>query len=138
MSAQAIPLSPNDDDRRVKLRTFLTTCRSRLRPVHVGLPSTSRRRVTGLRREEVAELVGVSSDWYRWFESGRPIRVSVPFLERLSRALRLKPVERLALFCLALPEIYEACVAHRLSVVRSSASPDEASPEAWARALQHC
>lgn len=106
----------NDEDRRAKLRTFLTTCRARLRPADVNLPSTGRRRVIGLRREEVAELVSVSSDWYRWFESGRPIRVSVPFLERLARALQLKPIERLALFALALPEIYEACIAQRRSV----------------------
>lgn len=115
MSAHAVTLSASDDDRRAKLRTFLLTCRSRLLPADVGLPLTSRRRVTGLRREEVAELVGVSSDWYRWFESGRPIRVSVAFLERLSRVLQLKPIERLALFCLALPEIYEACIAQRQS-----------------------
>lgn len=113
MSAQAITLSVSDDDRRAKLRTFLTKCRARLQPHDVGLPSTARRRVTGLRREEIAELVGVSSDWYRWFESGRPIRVSVPFLARLSRALQLNPIERIALFYLALPEIYEAYVAQR-------------------------
>jgi Helix-turn-helix domain len=115
MSVQAITLSANDEDRRAKLRIFLTNCRARLRPENVGLPSTARRRVTGLRREEIAELVGVSSDWYRWFESGRPIRVSVPFLARLSRALQLNPIEKLALFYLALPELYEAYIAQRRS-----------------------
>ena len=113
MSAQPVTPSPYDDDRRAKLRAFLTDCRARLRPLDVGLPATARRRVTGLRREEIAELVGVSSDWYRWFESGRPIRVSVPFLARLSSALQLNPIERIALFFLALPEIYEAYVAER-------------------------
>jgi len=77
------------------------------------LPQTSRRRVAGLRREEVAELVGISSDWYRWFESGRPIRVSVKFLAKLSRALRLSPLEEIGLYFLALPEVYEAYAAQR-------------------------
>lgn len=107
---QMIARSPSDDARRAKLRVFLTNCRAGLRPLDVGLPATARRRVNGLRREEIAELVGVSSDWYRWFESGRPIRVSVQFLARLSKVLRLSPIERIALFHLAVPEMYEACV----------------------------
>jgi Helix-turn-helix domain len=101
-------ISRADDDRRATLKAFLTHCRSRLKPEDVGLPQTHRRRVDGLRREEVAELAGVSADWYRWFEAGRTMRVSVGFLARLSDALRLKPAERISLFCLALPEVYEA------------------------------
>lgn len=97
-----------NDDRRAKLRAFLISCRSRLKPEDVGLPETGRRRVDGLRREEVAELAGVSTDWYRWFEGGRTVRVSVAFLAKLSDALRLNPVERIALFYLALPEVYDA------------------------------
>lgn len=134
MTVQAMAISANDDDRRTKLRMFLTTSRSRLRPEDVGLPVTSRRRVTGLRREEVAELTGVSSDWYRWFESGRPIRVSVPFLERLCRALKLKPIERIALFSLALPEIYEALVAHRCETGALPKRMSENSPAVLVRA----
>lgn len=113
------------EDRRTKLKRFLVDARSRLTPLDVGLPSTVRRRVPGLRREEVAELVGVSSDWYRWFESGRQIRVSVGFIARLCAALRLEPVERIGLFFLALPEIYEACIAQRsfvISLITSKAS----------------
>ena len=102
-----------DEDRRAKLCEFLTKCRSRLKPGDVGLPPTTRRRVDGLRREEVAELVGVSIDWYRWFESGRRIRVSATFLAKLSQALRLKPIEQIALFCLAHPEMYEAYLLQR-------------------------
>jgi hypothetical protein len=105
--------STGDEERRAKLSAFLVNSRSRLKPSDVGLPSTGRRRVNGLRREEVAELVGVSSDWYRWFESGRPIRVSVPFLANLCQALRLKPIEQIALFYLAVPEIYEAYLLQR-------------------------
>ena len=115
--AYASKAPASDQDRREKLRTFLINCRSRLKPHDVGLPTTLRRRVSGLRREEVAELVGVSSDWYRWFESGRPIRVSVPFLTKLCDALKLDPIEKISLFYLALPEIYEAYIAQRNFVI---------------------
>jgi len=110
--------STADEERREKLKAFLVNSRSRLKPSDVGLPSTKRRRVNGLRREEVAELVGVSNDWYRWFESGRPIRVSVPFLANLCQALRLRPLEQIALFYLAVPEIYEAYLLQRNSVIQ--------------------
>jgi transcriptional regulator with XRE-family HTH domain len=92
--------------RRRQLREFLMDCRSHVDPVEHGLPQTARRRVAGLRRGEVAELVGVTVDWYRSFESGRAVRVSPQFLARLSKALRLSATEQFALFRLALPEIY--------------------------------
>ncbi len=95
-----------DVRRRQQLREFLMYCRSHVHPGAVGLPQTARRRVPGLRRGEVAELVGVTVDWYRSFESGRPVRVSPQFVDRLSRALRLAAAEQFALFRLALPEIY--------------------------------
>jgi transcriptional regulator with XRE-family HTH domain len=96
-----------DQQRRGKLRSFLTECRARLQPDQVGLARTPRRRVVGLRREEVAELAEVSNEWYRLFESGRPIRVSPSFLARLGQALRLSAAEQLTLFTLGLPELYE-------------------------------
>jgi len=96
-----------DRDRRQRLRDFLLHCRSRIHPADVGLPQNPGRRVSGLRREEVAELASVSTDWYRSFESGRAARVSVPFLSRLGNALRLSVGERRALYHLALPELYE-------------------------------
>ena len=113
MIAQLSAPSAVDEQRRASLSAFLSKCRALLKPSDVGLPETPRRRVSGLRREEVAELVGVSSDWYRRFESGRPIRVSVPFLANLCRALRLRPIEQIALFYLALPEMYEAYLLQR-------------------------
>jgi len=122
MSAQ---VSTIDYERRAKLRGFLMNCRSRLTPEDVGLPSTPRRRVSGLRREEVSELVGVSGDWYRWFESGRTIRVSASFLAKLCKALRLDPIESISLYYLALPEIYEAYVSQRnfvISLITAQAS----------------
>lgn len=109
-----------EEDRRQKLRTLLLHCRSRLHPDDVGLPQTGRRRVPGLRREEVAELAGVSSDWYRWFESGRVTRVSAPFLARLADALLLMPAERDALFHLAIPELYEIQAMQRLRLAHSA------------------
>ena len=113
MTVQLMPASDGDEERRSKLRDFLVDCRSRLTPKDVGLPITYPRRVTGLRREEIAELAGVSADWYRWFESGRPIRVSMTFLANLSNALRLTPFDRIHLYYLALPEMYEAYTEHQ-------------------------
>src|SRR5271165_3754927 len=94
--------SAQDAERRRRLRSFLIACRSRLGPGELGLPRTARRRVEGLRRGEVAELVGVTVDWYRYFESGRPVRVSPQFVARLSKALRLSAADQFALFRLAL------------------------------------
>ena len=99
--------SEADVERRRELRSFLMQCRSRLAPRELGLPETSRRRVQGLRRGEVAELIGVTVDWYRSFESGRPVRVSPQFVSRLSRALRIPHDQQLTLFRLSLPEIYQ-------------------------------
>jgi hypothetical protein len=101
-------LIATDNERRLKLRAFLMHARSRLSPANVGLPDTTHRRVPGLRREEVAELVGISAEWYRVFESGRPITVSSQFLERLSLALALDAFDQANLFRLALPELYRA------------------------------
>jgi transcriptional regulator with XRE-family HTH domain len=101
-------LATADLERRSRLRAFLTHARSRLSPASVGLPETERRRVPGLRREEVAELVGISPEWYRLFESGRPITVSSHLLDRLARAFRLDAFDQANLFRLALPELYRA------------------------------
>ena len=95
-----------DAERRTQLRIFLMECRGRLRPGDVGLPDSRRRRVPGLRRDEVAELVGVSSDWYRWLESGRNVRVSLQLVARIANALKLTASEELTMYALALPELY--------------------------------
>jgi transcriptional regulator with XRE-family HTH domain len=101
-------LITTDLERRLRLRAFLMHARSRLAPRDVGLPETGRRRVPGLRREEVAELAGISPEWYRLFESGRPITVSSHVLERISVALALDAFDQSTLFRLALPELYRA------------------------------
>src|SRR5688500_15104930 len=59
-----------------ELGDFLRTRRARLAPEDVGLPRGSRRKTPGLRRAEVAQLVGMSVDWYTWLEQGRSIRPS--------------------------------------------------------------
>jgi Helix-turn-helix domain len=103
--------SQQDLERRRSLRSFLMQCRSRFEPNALGLPLTARRRVSGLRRGEVAELIGVTVDWYRSFESGRPVRVSPQFLSRLVNVFKLGHSEALILFSLAIPEVYAAAVA---------------------------
>ena len=92
-----------DEIRRQELSDFLRNRRGRIAPADVGLPETNRRRRTpGLRREEVAQLAGMSATWYTCLEQKRPIRVSYSVLDNLARVLRLDPAERMQLFQLAL------------------------------------
>jgi transcriptional regulator with XRE-family HTH domain len=97
----------SNGSRRLALRNFLRQCRSRLRPEDVGLPSLGHRRVSGLRREEVAGLAGISPLWYTMLETGRYRRVSPQMLHRLSTALRLSAAEKSYLFSLAIDELPE-------------------------------
>ncbi len=80
-----------------ELREFLRGRRARLRPEDVGLPAAGRRRVPGLRREEVALLAGVSLDYYARLEQGRDLQPSDQVLAAISRALRLAEVESMHL-----------------------------------------
>ncbi|MFF7455628.1 helix-turn-helix domain-containing protein [Kitasatospora sp. NPDC008115] len=76
------------------LADFLRTRRSRLHPEDVGLPDLGgRRRVSGLRREELAQLAGVSVDYYTRLEQGRVGNPSDSVLDAVARALRLDPEE---------------------------------------------
>ena len=84
-----------------ELSEFLRSRRARLRPVDVGLPERGQRRVPGLRREEIATLAGVSTDYYVRLEQGRSITASEEVLDALARALRLDEAERLHLHDLA-------------------------------------
>ncbi|MFF0742796.1 helix-turn-helix domain-containing protein [Streptomyces sp. NPDC004111] len=89
-------------DSTQEMAAFLRARRERLDPHDFGLPPRSRaRRTSGLRREEVAELAGVSVDYVVRLEQGRGLRPSVNVLEALARALRLTPDERGYLFNLA-------------------------------------
>lgn len=75
------------------LGSFLRARRARLEPHAMGLPAGGRRRTSGLRREEVALLAGVSVDWYTWLEQGRPIAASATVIDSIARALRLDVTE---------------------------------------------
>ncbi|MET3982954.1 helix-turn-helix transcriptional regulator [Streptomyces sp. PvR034] len=89
-------------DTTEELAAFLRGRRERLDPERLGLPSHRRaRRTPGLRREEVAELAGVSTDYVVRLEQGRGLRPSVQVLTALARALCLDPGERDYLFDLA-------------------------------------
>ncbi len=83
------------------LGAFLKDRRARLDPAALGLGSR-RRRVPGLRREEVAQRAHVSTTWYTWLEQGRGGAPSAAALERIARALMLSDVEREHVFMLAL------------------------------------
>ncbi len=87
--------------RRAGLAAFLQNRRARLHPEEFHLPTFQRRRTRGLRREELAQLVGMGVSWYTWLEQGRDIQVSDQVLERLTAILRLTPEERRHLFLLA-------------------------------------
>ena len=74
---------------------FLRARRGGLRPEDVGLPRyTDRRRVTGLRREELAQLAGVSVSYYTRLEQGQSVNASDAVLDALAGALRLDDAER--------------------------------------------
>ncbi len=89
------------DTRRQELAEFLQALRQRGIPEEFGFPSGARRRTQGLRREEVAQLAGISATWYTWIEQGREVNVSAEALERLASALKLSKSERTYLFDMA-------------------------------------
>lgn len=89
------------DNRRRELAEFLRTRRTRVQPQDVGLEPGPRRRVTGLRREELALLAGVSADYYQRMEQGRDVRPSDQVLDALARALNFSAEESRHLHSLA-------------------------------------
>jgi transcriptional regulator with XRE-family HTH domain len=86
---------------REELGSFLRARREATDPVAVGLRPGPRRRTPGLRREELAQLSGISVTWYTWLEQGRQISVSREVIESLARVLRMTPPEREHLFTVA-------------------------------------
>jgi len=85
----------------IGLGTFLRTRREALQPEDVGLPRGLRRRTSGLRREEVASLVGMSPDYYARLERGAGPQPSEQMAAALARGLRLSLSERDHFFYLA-------------------------------------
>jgi transcriptional regulator with XRE-family HTH domain len=89
-------------DNRTEVREFLATRRAKISPEQAGVPLYSgRRRVPGLRREEVAHLAGVSTDYYTRLEKGNLGGASDSVLDAVARALQLDDAERAHLFDLA-------------------------------------
>jgi transcriptional regulator with XRE-family HTH domain len=88
------------EDQRRLLGAFLRAHREALTPEAAGQPTSphARRRTPGLRREEVAQLCGLSTTWYSWVEQGRDIELSAGALSRLAAALRMTAAERAYLF----------------------------------------
>ena len=85
MSPRVCDVQPVSDT----IGDFLRSRREQLRPEQVGLPASERRRVPGLRREEVALLAGISSEYYLRLEQGRDLHPSDQVLDALAAALQL-------------------------------------------------
>jgi transcriptional regulator with XRE-family HTH domain len=88
-------------DQRSQIREFLTSRRARISPQQAGLPSYGTRRVPGLRRAEVAQLAGMSVEYYSRLERGDLSGASEQVLDSLARALRLNDDDRIHLEDLA-------------------------------------
>jgi transcriptional regulator with XRE-family HTH domain len=83
-----------EDVDKAELAAFLRSRRERVAPVDVGLPAGRRRRTPGLRREEVAQLAYISTEYYTRLEQARAPHPSSEVLAGLARALRLNDAER--------------------------------------------
>lgn len=86
------------DSERKELGEFLKTRRARITPVDAGIIPIGRRRTKGLKREEVAQIAGISLTWYTWIEQGRDINFSVEVLGSIARALQLSSHEKRYIF----------------------------------------
>lgn len=106
---------------------LLRSRRARLQPADLGLPAGPRRRTQGLRREEVAQLAGISTTYYTFLEQGRDLRPSRQVIDSLARALRLDDAERM--------HLHELVGSERPAP--STDDPDEVVPEAVAALVDH-
>jgi transcriptional regulator with XRE-family HTH domain len=89
-------------EQRHQLGAFLRARRAALRPQDVGLPQgVNRRQTPGLRREEVAQLAGISVSWYTRLEQGKDVQLSAKALAHVAGALQLTPAQREYLVTLA-------------------------------------
>lgn len=94
-------IDPRPATQRRELGEFIRAQRERLDPAAIGVAAHGRRRTPGLRREEAAQLCGLSTTWYTWIEQGRDVSVSPMALARMAATLRLGRAERAYLFELA-------------------------------------
>jgi transcriptional regulator with XRE-family HTH domain len=127
---------------RQELGAFLRSHRERLTPDMLGLEPGTRRRTPGLRREEIAQLGGVSATWYTWIEQGRDVGVSPAALMRLARAMQLTAIERAYLFELSgkldpegPPEHEPTIPADLLAIVEAIATPAYVLDRGWSALL---
>ena len=90
----------SENERREDLRNFLRERRARITPEDAGLPAGRRRRVPGLRREEVAAIAGIGISWYTSLENGDARNVSAATVTAVADALRLDESERQHLMAL--------------------------------------
>jgi transcriptional regulator with XRE-family HTH domain len=86
---------------KLRLGEFIRTRRERLRPAELGVTPVGRRRTPGLRRDEVAQMSGISIAYYSWMEQGRDLNISSDVLRALARTLCLTRAERSYVFALA-------------------------------------
>jgi transcriptional regulator with XRE-family HTH domain len=90
------------EEQRQELGAFLRVRRAALRPEDVGLPQgVNHRRTPGLRREELAQLAGISVSWYTRLEQGKDVQPSAKAVARVAQALQLTAAEREYLLALA-------------------------------------
>lgn len=101
---------------KTSLGEFLRSRRGRLSPEDVGLASYGRRRIPGLRREEVAQLAFIGTSWYTALEQGRSVNPSEDVLNNIAKALRLTEDERQHLHLLAKPVQQEREADQQISV----------------------
>lgn len=99
------------------IKEFLMTRRARIGPEQIGLPAGRRRRVPGLRREEVAQLAGVSTEYYTQIERGNVAGVSDDVLHAIARALRLSDDETTHFF-----DLVRAVIGTRAGTKRGASS----------------
>jgi transcriptional regulator with XRE-family HTH domain len=98
-------MSVDENANRRELASFLRSRRERIEPDEVELPRSPRRRIRGLRREEVAVLAGVSTSWYTYLEQGRKISPSPEVLDSLARVLHMTEDERRYMHVLAYGQV---------------------------------
>lgn len=117
-------------DNRAEVRQFLSTRRGRITPEQAGIePSGGRRRVPGLRREEVARLAGVSVDYYTRLERGNLTGVSDSVLDAIAQALELDRAEH--------DHLYDLARAANTSGRKRAASAGGSVPSGVRRELQY-
>jgi transcriptional regulator with XRE-family HTH domain len=104
-------------ERRQELAAFLRARRAALQPEDVGLPQgVNHRRTPGLRREELAQLAGISVSWYTRLEQGKDVQFSTRAVARLAEALGLTAAEREYLLALALGDPFRVQTAPTTTV----------------------